>query len=49
MTAIDAELIMNFQCLAVGLTDVLNIAPLLLMASNALRMKLVSMTKTSQF
>ena len=49
MTAIDAELIINCQCLAVGLTDVLNIAPLLLMASIALRMKLVSMTKTSQF
>jgi hypothetical protein len=49
MTAIDAERVINCQCFAFALTDVLNIAPLLSMASIALRMKLVSMTKTSQF
>ena len=48
MTAIDAELIINCQC-AIAHADVLNIAPLLLMASIARRMKLVSVTKTSQF
>ena len=43
----DAELVINCQCFALGLTDVLNIAPLS-MASITRRMKLVSMTKTSQ-